>query len=64
MKKQAKGIIALSALLAALGGSYAVLKLTAPENGEEDKSSAVIETTSEAKGNGTILISETELSPL
>ncbi|MBR6968653.1 MAG: DUF4340 domain-containing protein [Ruminococcus sp.] len=58
MKKQAKGIIALSALLAALGGSYAVLKLTAPENGEEDKSSAVIETTSEAKGNGTILISE------
>lgn len=57
MKKQAKGIIALSALLAALGGSYAVLRLTAPES-EAEPSSAVIETTSEAKGKGTILISD------
>lgn len=58
MKKQAKGIIALSAVLAAmLGGGYAYLKLSPEEGSGNNESSAVILTT-EAEGQGTILVSD------
>lgn len=56
MKKQVRSIIALGAVLAALGGGFAVLKLTEPE-GSGDVSS-VIETTSVAEGEGTLLVSD------
>ena len=57
MKKQAKGIIALSALLAAmLGGGYAYMKLS-PEDKDGDSSSLVLLAT-EADGQGTLLVSD------
>lgn len=56
MKKQVKSIIALGAVLAALGGGFAVLKLTEPE--ENPDTSSGIEATSEPEGAGTVLISD------
>lgn len=46
----------MGAVLAALGGGFAVLKLTEPKEGGD--TSSVIETTSEAEGAGTILVSD------
>lgn len=58
MKKQAKGIIALSALLVAmLGGGYAYMKLTPEEGGGEGSSSTLLLAT-EAEGQGTVLVSD------
>ena len=58
MKKQAKGIIALSALLVAmLGGGYAYMKLTPEEGGGEGSSSSLLLAT-EAEGQGTVLVSD------
>ena len=60
MKKQAKGIIALSAVLAAmLGGGYAYMKL-APEEGKGngDNTSTTMELLATlARGQGTVLAS-------
>ncbi|WP_297961740.1 DUF4340 domain-containing protein [uncultured Ruminococcus sp.] len=56
MKKQAKGIIALSALLAAmLGGGYAYMKF-APE--KDDGSSSMVLLATQAAGQGTVLVSD------
>jgi hypothetical protein len=58
MKKQAKGIIALSAVLVAmLGGGYAYMKLT-PEEGGFDGSSSTLLLATEAEGQGTVLVSD------
>ena len=62
MKKQAKGIIALSAVLAAmLGGGLAYMKLapsdTGSSRGESSSSSPVLLAT-EALGQGTVLVSD------
>lgn len=52
MKKAAKGIIALSAVLVLLGGGYAALRLTEPKNEEESSSS------SETEQQAVIIISD------
>ncbi|MBP5581703.1 MAG: DUF4340 domain-containing protein [Ruminococcus sp.] len=63
MKKQAKGIIALSAVLAAmLGGGFAYMKLNPGEEagskrGGESSSSPTLLAT-EARGQGTVLVSD------
>ena len=61
MKKQAKGIIALSAVLAAmLGGGYAYMKFT-PEEGKGDNGntqSTMELIATQALGQGTVLISD------
>ena len=59
MKKQAKGIIALSAVLAALlGGGYAYMKLT-PDNGDNKGGSSSLELlATTADGEGTVLVSD------
>lgn len=56
MKKQVRSIIALGAVLAALGGGFAVLKLTEPKEGGD--TSSVIEVTSVPDGAGTLLVSD------
>ena len=61
MKKQAKGIIALSAVLAAmLGGGYAYMKLTPEEGkGNGDNTSTTMELLATlARGQGTVLVSD------
>ncbi len=58
MKKQAKGIIALSALLVAmLGGGYAYMKLS-PDEGSGEGSSSMQLLATEAEGQGTVLVSD------
>lgn len=58
MKKQAKGIIALSALLAAmLGGGYAFMKLSPDDDGKTDPTQPSLIAT-QAEGQGTVLISD------
>ena len=59
MKKKAKGIIALSAVLAALlGGGYAYMKLT-PDNGDNKGGSSSLELlATTADGEGTVLVSD------
>ena len=59
MKKQAKGIIALSAVLAALlGGGYAYMKLT-PDDTDKGGSSSNLELlATTADGEGTVLVSD------
>ena len=58
MKKQAKGIIALSALLAAmLGGGYAFMKLSPDEEGKNDPTQPSLIAT-QAEGQGTVLVSD------
>ena len=49
MKKTAKGIIALAAVLAVMGGGYAALKLTEPEDGGDTSASTSSESTPEAE---------------
>ena len=63
MKKQAKGIIALSAVLAAmLGGGLAYMKLapsdTGSSRGGESSSSSPTLLATEARGQGTVLVSD------
>ena len=60
MKKQAKGIIALSAVLAALlGGGYAYMKLTPDDTGNNGGSSSNLELlATTADGAGTVLVSD------
>ena len=61
MKKQAKGIIALSAVLAAmLGGGYAYMKLTPEEGkgGNNNTNSTMELIATQAVGQGTVLISD------
>ena len=59
MKKQAKGIIALSALLAAmLGGGYAYMKLAPDDKGEGGNDSAPVLLATQAEGEGTVLVSD------
>ncbi len=61
MKKQAKGIIALSAVLVAmLGGGYAYMKLTPEDgNGSGDNNSTTMELlATQAVGQGTVLVSD------
>lgn len=63
MKKQAKGIIALSAVLAAmLGGGFAYMKLNPSETeghrGGSSSSSAPELLATEANGQGTVLVSD------
>lgn len=60
MKKEVKGIIALSAALAVLGGGLAVMKLT--EKPEENDNSVVEETT-QPEGAGIILIEDSTEPP-
>ena len=60
MKKEVKGIIALSAVLAVLGGGLAVMKLT--EKPEENNSSVVEETT-QPEGAGIILVEDSTSPP-
>lgn len=58
MKKQAKGIIALSALLAAmLGGGYAFMKLSPDDDGKTDTTQPSLIAT-QAEGQGTVLVSD------
>ncbi|MCR4796724.1 MULTISPECIES: DUF4340 domain-containing protein [Ruminococcus] len=61
MKKQAKGIIALSAVLVAmLGGGYAFLKLSPEEEkgGDGNKSTTMELLATQAVGQGTVLVSD------
>ena len=62
MKKQAKGIIALSAVLVAmLGGGYAYMKLNpeeGKEGGEGNTSSTMELLATQAAGQGTVLVSD------
>ncbi len=59
MKKQAKGIIALSALLAAmLGGGYAFMKLSPDEEGDKNGTTQPSLIATEAEGQGTVLVSD------
>lgn len=62
MKKQAKGIIALSAVLAAmLGGGFAYMKLNPGEEGSrrgDSSSSSPTLLATEARGQGTVLVSD------
>ena len=59
MKKQAKGIIALSAVLAALlGGGYAYMKLTPEDSGGNGGSSNMELLATTADGEGTVLVSD------
>ena len=60
MKKQAKGIIALSAVLAALlGGGYAYMKLAPDDAGNNGGSSSNLELlATTADGAGTVLVSD------
>lgn len=57
MKKAAKGIIGLCAVLAVLGGGLAVLKLTEPEDTSESSSES-----SEVSGAGITLLKDEEIS--
>lgn len=59
MKKSAKGIIALVAVLAVLGGVFAGLKLTEPEN-PDSMDSTVSDDTSSDTGDSVVLISDGE----
>jgi len=57
MKKQAKGIIALSAVLAALlGGGYAYMKFSPEEGGSDPATPTLLATV--ADGSGTVLVSD------
>ena len=57
MKKQAKGIIALSAVLAALlGGGYAYMKFSPEEGGSDPATPTLLATI--ADGSGTVLVSD------
>ena len=60
MKKQAKGIIALSAVLVALlGGGYAYMKFTPEDRGDQGgKSSELQLLATTADGEGTVLVSD------
>ncbi len=56
MNKTAKGLIALSAVLALLGGGYAALRLTEDKGGESESSSSSSQT--EESGKQVIIISD------
>lgn len=60
MKKQLKGILALTGVLAVLGGGFAALKLTEPKDEADDSSDASVQETTEAEGAGIILVNDTE----
>ena len=57
MKKQVKGIICLSAVLAVLGGGFAYLKLTEPEN-EESSSSSELSYPDSSEGAGIRIVAD------
>ena len=59
MKKQAKGIIALSALLAAmLGGGYAFMKFSPDEKGSGNETTQPSLIATQAEGQGNVLVSD------
>lgn len=60
MKKEVKGIIALSGVLAVLGGGLAVMKLTDKSGSEssDSKDITAVQTTTAPAGSGTILVSD------
>ena len=65
MKKQVKGIICLSAVLAAMGGGFAFLKLTEPADEESSESSQLSYPDSKEGADMTIITdSEEEGAPL
>jgi len=57
MKKQVKGIICLSAVLAVLGGGFAYLKLTEPEN-EDSSSSSELSYPDSSEGAGIRIVAD------
>ena len=59
MKKQVKGIICLSAVLAALGGGFAFLKLTEPAE-EESSESSQLSYPDSKEGAGITIVTDSE----